>query len=354
MKGPVVVAGAAGFIGSNFVHRLMRHGWKVISLDKLTYAGIRENLASFDDDPDHVFHKGSINDGALLDRIFADHTPCAMVNLAAESHVDRSIDDPEAFIDTNIVGTYTVLEAVRRYLASLEPSDLQAFRLIHVSTDEVYGSIETGAFVEGDPFCPNSPYAASKASADCLVRSYHRTYGLPSIISNCSNNYGPLQFPEKLIPLTIQKALCGAPLPIYGDGLQERDWLFVEDHCAALETLLTHGVPGETYNIGGDTCVANIALVTRLCALLDTIKPRKTGAYGDLISHVPDRPGHDRRYAIDHSKITNAHGWKPDVNLDRGLERTIQWYLDNDEWIKLAEARGYAGQRLGHLGGDTK
>ena len=347
MKDKVIVAGAAGFIGSNLVHRLMRNGWNVVSLDKLTYAGIRENLSCFDDNPKHTFCEGSINDRALLDELFAKHNPGAMINLAAESHVDRSIDDPGSFIETNIAGTYTILEAIRNYLINDGNDKSETFRFVHVSTDEVYGSIKDGAFSESHPFRPNSPYAASKASADCLVRSYHRTFGLPAIISNCSNNYGPLQFPEKLIPLVVQKAVSGELLPIYGDGKQERDWLFVEDHCAALETLLTDGTPGETYNIGGDACMQNIQLVEKICVILDKIKPREIGRYADLISYVPDRPGHDRRYAIDHSKLTSELGWKPGVDIDEGLELTVRWYLENDEWLKIAQGRGYGGQRLG-------
>jgi len=344
----LLVAGAAGFIGANFAHHMVALGHQVVSLDKLTYAGNLENLASLTGHDRHRFQEGSINDSALLRDLLHRHRPDHVVNFAAESHVDRSIDGPAAFIDTNIAGLFTLLECVRDYCDALPDSGRAAFRFLQVSTDEVYGSIADGAFTEDSPFRPNSPYAASKAAGDGLVRSYNRTYGVPTLISNCSNNYGPYQFPEKLIPLMISKALAGQPLPVYGDGANERDWLFVGDHCTALEALLRGGEPGETYNVGSGESISNIALVERLCDLLTDIRPPAKGAYRDLIAFVEDRPGHDRRYAIDHSRISGALGWRPDTSLDDGLRLTVEWYLANERWLDNIRTGRYAGERLGH------
>ncbi len=347
LRKSLMVCGAAGFIGSNFIRHMLDAGWHVLSLDKLTYAGLRENLSPLDECDRHCFVHGSINDAALMGRLLKQHRPLAIVNLAAESHVDRSIDTPESFVETNVMGVFTLLEAVRAYLAESGELASSTFRFLQVSTDEVFGSVESGAFTEESAFRPNSPYAASKASGDCLVRAYHRTYGLPAMISYCSNNYGPFQFPEKLIPLMISKALAGKPLPIYGDGRHRRDWLHVADHCTALEAIIDAGTAGEVYNIGGGCCVENLELVRRLCATLDRLAPRTSGEHFDAISHVEDRPGHDRHYEIDHSKITALLGWRPSRTLEEGLEETVRWYLDNGPWIEIAHSRGYEGQRLG-------
>lgn len=344
----VIVTGGAGFIGSNFVRHMIAGGWSVVTLDALTYAGNRLSLAELDGNPKHTFVKGSIEDRSLIASLLAEHTPKAVVNFAAESHVDRSIDGPGQFIETNVVGVFVLLEAVRAHIdATGHPDLLSQFRFLQVSTDEVYGSIESGAFSETSPYAPNSPYAASKASADHLARAWNVTYGLPSIVTNCSNNYGPYQFPEKLIPLMILKALEGAPLPVYGDGQQVRDWLHVKDHCRALETVLTHGDVGETYLIGGEMPQRNLDLVNGICRILDRLRPRPDKkSYATLIEHVADRPGHDARYAVDSSKIRQELGWRNEIDFDAGLEQTINWYLENNDWINSAR-QTYDGARLG-------
>ena len=316
-----LVTGGAGFIGGNFVLDAVGRGIKVVNLDALTYAGNRDTLASLDGDANHVFVHGDIGDRALVARLLAEHRPDAVVNFAAESHVDRSIDGPAAFIQTNVVGTLALLEAVRDHWKSLEGETRQAFRFLHVSTDEVYGSLgETGKFTEETPYAPNSPYSASKAASDHLVRAFHHTYGLPTLTTNCSNNYGPYHFPEKLIPLVIAKALAGEPLPVYGDGMQVRDWLFVSDHCAAIRTVLAKGRVGETYNVGGNAEMQNIEVVHAICALLDRRRPREDGLpRASQVTHVADRPGHDRRYAIDASKLRDELGWEPAYTFERGI-----------------------------------
>ena len=331
-----LVTGGAGFIGSNFVLAARREGFaRVVNLDLLTYAGHPENLAALKADRDHVFVQGDIGDEALTAKLLAEHKPAAIVNFAAESHVDRSILGPQAFINTNIVGTHTLLAAALNYWKGLEKGAQAAFRFLHVSTDEVYGSLTPGApaFTEEHPYQPNSPYAASKAAADHLVRAYHHTYKLPVLTTNCSNNYGPYQHPEKLIPLIIQNARAGKPLPIYGDGQQVRDWLHVEDHCTAIRTVLATGWPGETYNIGGNAERANLSIVHAVCKLLDARFPEQA-PHARLISHVTDRPGHDRRYAIDASKIKHELGWQPAMSFEAGIAKTVQWYLDNDTWAQ--------------------
>ena len=331
-----LVTGGAGFIGSNFVLAARRDGLaRVVNLDLLTYAGHAENLAALKADRDHVFVQGDIGDEALIAKLVAEHKPAAIVNFAAESHVDRSIHGPQAFINTNIVGTHTLLAAALNYWKGLEKGAQAAFRFLHVSTDEVYGSLaaEAPAFTEEHPYQPNSPYAASKAAADHLVRAYHHTYKLPVLTTNCSNNYGPYQHPEKLIPLIIQNARAGKPLPIYGDGQQVRDWLYVEDHCTAIRTVLATGWPGETYNIGGNAERANLDIVRAVCQLLDARFPEQA-PHARLISHVTDRPGHDRRYAIDASKIKHELGWQPAMSFEAGIAKTVQWYLDNDTWTQ--------------------
>ena len=342
----IIVTGGAGFIGSNFVRDWLAAGDEgVVNLDKLTYAGNLRNLASVAGDPRHVFVHGDIGDAGLLAGLFRTHAPRAVVHFAAESHVDRSIHGPEDFIQTNIVGSFRLLEAARAHWQSLTRDDERsAFRFLQVSTDEVYGSLEPGdpPFRETNPFQPNSPYAASKAAADHLVRSYHHTYGLPVLTTNCSNNYGPFHFPEKLIPLCIHNALAGRPLPIYGDGMQVRDWLFVGDHCAAIRRVLAAGVPGETYNIGGWNEKPNLEVVRTLCGILDEERPRPDGRrYAEQITFVRDRPGHDRRYAIDARKIEAALGWKPAETFETGLRRTVRWYLDNPEWVAEVTSGGY-------------
>jgi dTDP-glucose 4,6-dehydratase len=326
----LLVTGGAGFIGSNFVlSSLAAGGEPIVNLDKLTYAGSLENLASLAGDARHVFVQGDICDRPLLRQLFTRHRPRAVVHFAAESHVDRSIEGPAEFIQTNLVGTFSLLEEARGWWASLGAADRQGFRFLHVSTDEVYGSLEAGApaFTEAHPHQPNSPYAASKAGADHLVRAYHHTYGLPVLTTNCSNNYGPRQFPEKLIPLMIAQALAGQPLPVYGDGLNVRDWLYVDDHCEAIRLVLEKGRPGETYNIGGASEKSNLEVVQALCALLDEARPRASGRYAELIAMVRDRPGHDRRYAIDASRMQRELGWRPRESFDSGLRKTVGWYL---------------------------
>jgi dTDP-glucose 4,6-dehydratase len=359
----ILVTGGAGFIGSNLVrHLLVTTTEPVLNLDKLTYAGNLQNLASVWSDPRHVFVRGDIADGDLVDGLLAQHRPRAIVNLAAESHVDRSIREPDGFIATNVVGTFRLLEAARAHWAALPAEQKAGFRFLQVSTDEVYGSRADAAppAAEDAPYAPNSPYAASKAAADHLVRSFHRTYGLPVLTTNCSNNYGPCQFPEKLIPLAIHRALEDKPIPVYGDGGHVRDWLHVEDHCAALARVLADGRPGETYNIGAANEVANIALVKLICAALEEERPRRDGApYARQIAFVPDRPGHDRRYAIDAGKIGRELGWAPRMGFAAGLRRTIRWYLNNQDWVSNVTTGAYRdwiarqyGASAGHPQGD--
>ena len=330
----LLVTGGAGFIGSNFVlSTVAQAGEPVVNLDKLTYAGSLRNLDALHGDARHTFVQGDICDRALLRRLLEHHRPRAIVHLAAESHVDRSIEGPAEFVQTNVVGTFSLLEEARTYWMQLAAPERAAFRFLHVSTDEVYGSLGPGdpAFTEETPYAPNSPYSASKASSDHLVRAYHHTYGMPTLITNCSNNYGPHQFPEKLIPLMIHHALAGKPLPVYGDGLNVRDWLYVEDHCTALCEVLARGRPGDVYNVGGGAEMTNIDLVRTLCALLDEAKPRTGGSYESLITFVKDRPGHDRRYAIDSGKIRRELGWRPQETFESGLRKTVRWYLANLE-----------------------
>ena len=344
-----LVTGGAGFIGGNFVLDAVGRGIKVVNLDALTYAGNRDTLASLDGDANHVFVHGDIGDRALVARLLAEHRPDAVVNFAAESHVDRSIDGPAAFIQTNVVGTLALLEAVRDHWKSLEGETRQAFRFLHVSTDEVYGSLgETGKFTEETPYAPNSPYSASKAASDHLVRAFHHTYGLPTLTTNCSNNYGPYHFPEKLIPLVIAKALAGEPLPVYGDGRQVRDWLFVSDHCAAIRTVLAKGRVGETYNVGGNAEMQNIEVVHAICALLDRRRPREDGLpRASQVTHVADRPGHDRRYAIDASKLRDELGWEPAYTFERGIAETVDWYLAHQDWVQRVLDGSYRLERIG-------
>ena len=344
-----LVTGGAGFIGGNFVLGAVRDGIRVVNLDALTYAGNRDTLASLDGDPDHVFVHGDIGDRELVAKLLAEHHPDAIVNFAAESHVDRSIDGPAAFIQTNVVGTLALLEAARDYWKSLEDGTKDAFRFLHVSTDEVYGSLgETGKFTEETPYAPNSPYSASKAASDHLVRAFHHTYGLPVLTTNCSNNYGPYHFPEKLIPLVIAKALAGEPLPVYGDGKQVRDWLFVRDHCEAIRAVLARGRVGETYNVGGNAEKQNIEVVKAICALLDQRRPREDGAKRESqVTYVADRPGHDRRYAIDASKLRDELGWVPQYTFERGIAETIDWYLANQDWVQRVLDGSYRLERIG-------
>lgn len=341
----ILVTGGAGFIGANFVlDWLAEIGEPVVNLDKLTYAGNRENLARLADDRRHCFVQGDIGDAVLLDTLLATHRPRAIINFAAESHVDRSIRGPEAFIQTNIVGTFRLLDAARDYWLGQEGTERGAFRFLHISTDEVYGSLapEAPAFTEQHRFEPNSPYSASKAASDHLVRAYHHTYGLPVLTTNCSNNYGPYQFPEKLIPLVITNALAGKPLPIYGDGQQVRDWLYVEDHCRAIRRVLEAGCPGETYNVGGWSERTNLDIVQQLCMLLDELRPRPDGrSYQEQLTFVADRPGHDRRYAIDATRIATELGWRPAETLASGLRKTVEWYLANPDWVAHVQSGAY-------------
>jgi dTDP-glucose 4,6-dehydratase len=341
----ILVTGGAGFIGSNFVLDWCAGSQEpVVNLDKLTYAGNASNLASLQGKPQHIFVQGDIADTALVAALLAQHRPRAIVNFAAESHVDRSIHGPEDFIQTNIVGTFKLLEAVRAHFGGLSAADKAAFRFLHVSTDEVYGSLapQAPAFTEQHTYEPNSPYSASKAASDHLVRAYHHTYGLPVLTTNCSNNYGPYHFPEKLIPLMIVNALAGKPLPIYGDGMQIRDWLYVSDHCSAIRRVLEAGQLGETYNIGGWNEKPNIEIVKTICALLDQLRPKADGSsYTTQITTVTDRPGHDRRYAIDATKIHKELGWKPADTFDSGIRKTVQWYLDHAEWVAQVQSGAY-------------
>ena len=340
----ILVTGGAGFIGSNFVlDWLARSDEPVVNLDALTYAGNTENLASLANDRRHVFVRGDICEQPLLDRLFAEYRPRAIVHFAAESHVDRSIHGPAEFIRTNVQGTFTLLEAARAFWTTLPAPDKAAFRFPHVSTDEVYGSLgrDDPAFRESDTYEPNSPYSASKAASDHLVRAWHHTYGLPVLTTNCSNNYGPFHFPEKLIPLMIVNALAGKPLPVYGDGMQVRDWLYVNDHCAAIREVLARGRVGETYNIGGWNEKPNLEIVHAVCGLLDELKAHPDGPYTRLITHVTDRPGHDRRYAIDASKIERELGWRPAETFESGLRKTVRWYLDNAAWVERVQNGAY-------------
>jgi dTDP-glucose 4,6-dehydratase len=345
----LLVTGGAGFIGGNFVLQAVADGLTVVNLDKLTYAGNVDTLKSLEGDPRHVFVQGDIGDRTLVAKLLAEHRPDAVVNFAAESHVDRSIDGPAAFIETNVVGTLALLEAARDYWKSLAGSAKDTFRFLHVSTDEVYGSLgESGKFTETTSYAPNSPYSASKAASDHLVRAFHHTYGLPVLTTNCSNNYGPFQFPEKLIPLIIARALAGEPLPVYGDGRNIRDWLFVLDHCSAIRRVLEAGRVGETYNVGGDSERENIHVVKTICALLDRKRPLPDGRKREtLIEFVKDRPGHDRRYAIDSSKLQRELGWKPSVDFETGIARTVDWYLDNQPWVQRVLDGSYRMERLG-------
>ena len=344
-----LVTGGASFIGGNFVLDAVGRGIKVVNLDALTYAGNRDTLASLDGDPNHVFVHGDIGDRALVACLLAEHRPDAVVNFAAESHVDRSIDGPAAFVQTNVVGTLALLESVRDYWKSLDDAGKTGFRFLHVSTDEVYGTLgDTGKFTETTPYAPNSPYSASKAASDHLVRAFHHTYGLPTLTTNCSNNYGPYHFPEKLIPLVIAKALAGEPLPVYGDGRQVRDWLFVSDHGAAIRAVLANGRVGETYNVGGNAEKQNIEVVKAICALLDQRRPREDGLPRESqITFVADRPGHDRRYAIDASKLRDELGWEPAYTFERGIAETVDWYLAHQDWVRRVLDGSYRLERIG-------
>ena len=340
----ILVTGGAGFIGANFVlDWLAGSAEPIVNLDALTYAGNLRSLASLQGDARHVFVHGDINDRALLDRLFAQYRPRAVVHFAAESHVDRSIHGPAAFMRTNVEGTFTLLEAARAHWSALTPGEGAAFRFHHVSTDEVYGWLDATepAFAETHPFAPNSPYSASKAAADHLVRAWHHTYGLPVLTTNCSNNYGPLHFPEKLIPLMIVNALAGRPLPVYGDGMNLRDWLYVGDHCAAIREVLARGRVGETYNIGGCNEMPNIEIVRSVCALLDELRPDPAGSYARLITYVKDRPGHDRRYAIDARKVERELGWRPAETFASGIRKTVRWYLDHPDWVADVQSGAY-------------
>ena len=341
----ILVTGCAGFIGSNFVHHwLASSDETVINLDKLTYAGNLTNLTSLQGDPRHMFVQGDIGDRALVDQLLLEHAPRAVLNFAAESHVDRSIHGPGDFIQTNVMGTFNLLESVRAYWMALPDAKKQAFRFLHVSTDEVYGTLSPNdpPFAETKNYEPNSPYSASKAASDHLVRAWHHTYGLPVLTTNCSNNYGPFHFPEKLIPLVILNALAGKPLPIYGDGQQVRDWLYVQDHCRAIARVLEAGRVGETYNIGGWNEKPNLEVVHTLCAVLDELRPRADGkAYAEQITYVKDRPGHDRRYAIDARKIERELGWKPQETFETGIRQTVAWYLANPAWVEGVTSGAY-------------
>ncbi len=341
----ILVTGGAGFIGANFVlDWLDTHQEPVVNVDKLTYAGNVENLASLQGDARHVFVQADIGDSAVMEALLARHQPRAVINFAAESHVDRSIHGPEDFIQTNVVGTFRLLEAVRGYWSRLQGNAKSDFRFLHVSTDEVYGTLSPSdpAFTEENNYEPNSPYSASKAASDHLVRAWHHTYGLPVLTTNCSNNYGPLHFPEKLIPLVIVNALAGKPLPVYGDGMQVRDWLYVRDHCSAIRRVLEAGKLGDTYNVGGWNEQANIDIVKTVCALLDELRPRADGkGYAEQITYVADRPGHDRRYAIDARKLERELGWKPAETFDTGIRKTVQWYLDHPQWVANVQSGAY-------------
>ncbi|HEX4132532.1 MAG TPA: dTDP-glucose 4,6-dehydratase [Pirellulales bacterium] len=349
-KSTVLITGGAGFIGSNFVRQwLAEEDDALVNVDLLTYAGNLDSLDVAIDDPRHTLVEGDIADGALIAQLLEEHQPRAIVNFAAESHVDRSIDSPGTFVQTNVVGTFRMLEAARHYWASLAEPQRSAFRFLHVSTDEVYGSLGAeGLFTETTPYSPNSPYSASKAASDHFVRAYHHTYGLPTLVTNCSNNYGPYQFPEKLIPLMILNALEGKPLPVYGDGQNIRDWLYVEDHCEAIRTVLGGGTTGETYNVGGNNEQTNLSVVETICDTVDRLRPGLSHApCRSLITYVRDRPGHDRRYAIDASKIERELGWRPKQDFTSGLLRTVDWYLHNPRWAQRVTSGVYRRERLG-------
>ena len=348
-----IVTGGSGFIGTNFIRFMLNNGFaeRIINLDKLTYAGNPQNLLKYDNDKRYAFVQGDICDQELVQELFLLHKPDGIINFAAESHVDRSIDGPSDFIRTNISGTYTLLQKSLRYYQSLTKEDQKSFRFHHISTDEVFGSLDNdGIFTEETPYDPSSPYSASKASSDHLVRAWHRTYGLPIIISNCSNNYGPYQFPEKLIPLMILNCLQEKPLPVYGTGENIRDWLFVDDHCDAIHTIIEKGEIGETYNVGGNNEIKNIDIVKTICNLLDNIRPSENlKSYQELITFVKDRPGHDFRYAIDSSKLQNKLGWSPKETFETGIRKTIEWYLENITWWQDIQNNTYQQERLGVL-----
>jgi len=353
----ILVTGGAGFIGANFVlDWLAQSDEAVVNLDKLTYAGNPETLASLKDNPNHVFVQGDIGDSALVDRLLAEYKPRAVINFAAESHVDRSIHGPEDFVQTNVLGTFRLLESTRGYWNALPAEQKAAFRFLHVSTDEVYGSLSATdpAFTEENKYEPNSPYSASKAASDHLVRAWHHTYGLPVVTTNCSNNYGPFHFPEKLIPLMIVNALAGKSLPVYGDGMQVRDWLYVKDHCSAIRRVLDAGRLGETYNVGGWNEKPNIEIVNTVSALLDELRPRADGkSYREQITYVTDRPGHDRRYAIDARKLERELGWKPAETFDTGIRKTVDWYLANGEWVRNVQSGAYREWVQKHYAGES-
>lgn len=348
-----LVTGGMGFIGSNYILKARHYNWSsVVNLDKLTYASNPKTLATLSDDSSYIFCQGDIGDIEFVNQLLEHYQPDAVLNFAAESHVDRSISSPDAFIATNVVGTFKLLEATRAYWQKLSGQKRESFRFLHISTDEVYGSLssEDPAFREDTPYAPNSPYAASKASSDHLVRAFHHTYGLPTLTTNCSNNYGPRQFPEKLIPLMILNALTGQSLPIYGDGQNVRDWLYVEDHCDALQLVLQKGRVGETYNIGGSNELTNIAVVEQICSVLEELVPKPGFRYASLIIYIKDRPGHDRRYAIDSSKIQSELGWQPQENFESGLRKTIQWYLDHPHWIEQVHSSSHLSWLKQHYG----
>ncbi len=352
----LLITGGCGFIGSNLVRSCLQEGNRVINLDKLTYAGNRSSLADLETNTDYTFIHGDICDAELVRSILEEHHPAAILHLAAESHVDRSIDSPEEFIQTNIVGTFRLLSAALEYFGNLADEDKEHFRFLHVSTDEVFGSLgPEGFFNEETPYSPRSPYSASKASSDHLVRAFNHTYGLPVLVTNCSNNYGPFQFPEKLIPLVINSAIMGKDLPVYGDGMNIRDWLYVEDHCEALRLVLERGKPGQTYNIGGNSEKTNMEIVRTLCRILDELHPREDGmSYEDQITFVKDRPGHDRRYAIDSTKISRELGWKPKNTFNSGIRRTVEWYLENQDWVENVLSGKYRMERLGSSKGGNR
>lgn len=349
----LLITGGAGFIGSNLVRMALEEGHDVLNLDKLTYAGNRSSLSNVGESAAYRFVQGDICDQALLGRLLPEFAPDCILHLAAESHVDRSIDGPEVFIQTNVMGTFRLLEAARQYWRGLPEEKREHFRFLHVSTDEVFGSLgPEGHFSENTPYDPRSPYSASKASSDHLVRAYFHTYGLPAVVTNCSNNYGPFQFPEKLIPLMINNAIRGKKLPVYGDGGNIRDWLYVGDHCSALLAVLRKGKTGETYAIGGSSERTNLQIVTLLCGILDEIQPGENGkSFSELITFVPDRPGHDRRYAIDAAKIRRELGWKPRRTFEEGMRATVQWYLDHQDWVENVLSGKYKMERLGVTGG---
>lgn len=345
----LLVTGGAGFIGANFVLGAIADGFRIVNVDKLTYAGNKNTLAPVAHSDRHIFVHGDIADRKLFGSLLVQHKPSAIINFAAESHVDRSIDGPASFIETNVVGTLNLLESARSYWQSLEGVARDSFRFLHISTDEVYGSLGSdGKFTESTPYAPNSPYSASKAASDHLVRAFHHTYGLPTLTTNCSNNYGPYQFPEKLIPLVIQKALSGESLPVYGDGLNIRDWLYVSDHCTAIRRVLEAGRVGETYNVGGNAERTNIQVVSTICGLLDALLPLLSGRKREsLITYVKDRPGHDRRYAIDSSKLQRELDWRPAQTFETGITQTVDWYLSNQSWVQRVLDGSYRMERLG-------